>query len=253
MSDLVTVQGMVVSAVPVGEYDKRLVLLTKERGKIAAFAKGARRPNSPFLAAANPFVLGSFTLYEGRSSYTVNQVAPTHYFTELAQAQPGVYYGFYFLELADYYGREGIDAHEMVNLLYVSLKALLNAQIPNGLVCSIYEFRLLVIQGEYPQIFQCVNCGKAEGIKYFSQGLHGLLCQDCRQVASDLTYVDESAQYALQYIATAPLGRLYTFTVSEQVRRTLRKIVHTYLQRNTEKQFKSLEILDLMVAGSQDD
>ncbi|MFR1114200.1 MAG: DNA repair protein RecO C-terminal domain-containing protein [Blautia sp.] len=107
--------------------------------------------------------------------------------------------------------------------------------------------------GEYPQIFQCVNCGKAEGIKYFSQGLHGLLCQDCRQVASDLTYVDESAQYALQYIATAPLGRLYTFTVSEQVRRTLRKIVHTYLQRNTEKRFKSLEILDLMVAGSQDD
>ena len=103
-----------------------------------------------------------------------------------------------------------------------------------------------MIQGEYPQIFQCVSCGREEHLDYFSQNLHGMLCRECGKYAKDLTPVEENVRYTLQYIATVPLGRLYTFTVDKPVQKKLGRLIHTYLLRNTDKRFKSLEILKMM-------
>lgn len=244
MSDRITVNGVVLSVMPVGDYDKRVVLLTKERGKITAFAKGARRPNSALLAVTNPFVFGSFTLYEGRSSYNLTQAAATHYFTELACVQPGVYYGFYFLEVADYYGRENIDEHTMMNLLYVSLKALLHPGIQNELVRRIFEFRTLVIQGEYPRVFSCVECDTRENLQFFSYQGHGAVCGKCAGYVPDTGRISPAALYALQYIVGAPLNKLYQFTVTESVLEELSHIVGNCFLQNTDKKFKSLGILE---------
>ena len=305
MSDLITVQGVVLLAQPVGEYDKRIVLLTRERGKISAFAKGARRQNSPFMAAATPFVFGTFTLFEGRSSYNVNQVNITHHFAELATCQPGIYYGYYFLELADYFGHESTDERNMMNLLYVTVKALLNPKMDPRLVRCVFELRAMAEEGLMPELFRCVECGRemdaaallkrcetgdfgnsGQGNQqgtmdagsyhggahrlgemtagnpdkaffqrselYFSQEAHGILDSECLRRASarearSARRISPAALYTMQYIVTAPLSRLYHFTVTEEVLRELEQQIHPYVEGNTDKRFKSLEILEMMI------
>ena len=212
MSDLITVQGIVLSAQPVGEYDKRIVLLTRERGKISAFAKGARRQNSPFMAAANPFVFGNFTLYEGRSSYNLN-------------------------------------------LLYLTVKALLNPEIDDRLVRCIFELRTMTEQGLMPELFRCVNCGEEIAGKenlFFSQEAHGILDGDCLKKASPgeartARRISPAALYTMQYIVSSPMTKLYSFTVTDEVLWELERHIQPYVAGNTDKKFKSLQILEVMM------
>ena len=60
MAELMTISGMVLSSMPMGEYDRRIVLLTPDRGKISGFARGARRPGNLMMAASQPFVYADF-------------------------------------------------------------------------------------------------------------------------------------------------------------------------------------------------
>ena len=245
MNQGVKVTGMILSAVPIGEYDKRIVILTKEKGKISAFAKGARRPNSALMGVTNPFSFGEFELYEGRTAYNVMQAHIANYFMEFGTDLEGAYYGFYFLEIADYYTREYGDETQMLKLLYQSMRALASGKINRNLVRYIFELKTLVIQGEFPEVFRCANCGVDNRKMVFSSKNHGLICEECKALATDEILVSDSTVYTMQYIVSSTIEKLYTFAVSEEVLRELRAVMKQYMDTHVEKTFKSLEILEM--------
>ena len=212
MEDLVTVRGIVLKHSPSGDYDWVATIFTRERGKITAFARSARKPLAKLSGSVEPFCFGTFKLFAGKNSYTIVEADIENYFEGFREDLEGACYGTFFLELASYYTRENNEDADLLNLLYLSLMALLKDSIPNKLVRCIYELRSLVIEGEYPGIPMEMGLSK-------------------------------SAVYAMDYISGSPLQKLYTFNVAEEVLKELCRVSALFRKRYIDRQLKSIEML----------
>lgn len=212
MNNLVQVTGMVLEVYPVNDYDRRVVILTKERGKITAFSRGARRLNNKMMAATNRFCFGQFKLYEGKNAYNLADAEISYYFEELREDFEGAFLGMYFLEVVSYYTRENNDDTLMLKLLFQSIKAIIKESLDNRLVRSIYEIKALVINGEFPGIPGNIN-------------------------------LSGTVRFAIDFIVSSSIEKLYTFTLSGDAIDELASFAKDLFKRCTDKPFKSAELL----------
>ena len=258
MAEQVKLTGMVLFSMPVGDYDRRLTILTKERGKIFAFAKGSRKPTSPLLGCSQPFSFGEFTLYEGKSSYNIVSADISNYFVELREDVESIYYAMYFCEFSAYMTKENLEASEPLKLLYMTLRALSKPSLNKKLIRRIFELRFMAINGEMPEVEHCVVCGKKKMAKekniYFSSKEGGILCAECwqkRQIETKKEFVpimfkESSTAYTMQYILATPLEKLFSFIVSEAVLKELSEAVVKFLEMHIGQPMKSEEMLSIL-------
>lgn len=243
------ITGMVLSSQNIGETDRRIVLLTREKGKISAFAKGAVKPRNPLVTATRPFTYGDFFLYAGRESYTVTGADVKNHFDGLIKNLDTYYYASYLSEIADYYTRENLDASDVLLLMYQSLKALEKQTIENELIRYIFEWRMMVLNGEVPDMYGCVRCGRRydEDIKliYYSSREHGMVCDSCVTAEEYADRLSAGALYTLQFIIGTPLERLYTFRVREEVLAEIKKLTDEYLEKTRQHKFNSLSFIEM--------
>ena len=244
MAEQILVRGMVISSSPIGEHDKRIVLLTKEKGKISAFVRGARRPGNHLMAASDSFAFGSFYLIRGKESYTMINADITEYFRELTLDVVKTYTACYFLELAQYYTVENQGCKDILNLIYTAFKALLNEKIDDKLVRYVFELKMLVLNGEYPDFFACRSCGTKEGLSGFSAFMDGMVCSKCKDRMNEVISVSQSTLYTLQYIVCTPIGKLFSFVVSEEVLMELKMVMARCMHMYIDPKMNSLDILE---------
>jgi DNA repair protein RecO (recombination protein O) len=148
---LYTADALVLRTYKLGEADRIVVFLTRDRGKKRGVAKGARRPRSRFTGALEPLTEVRVAYFEKERRELVGlNYAETHRSPLTLSNQDALGYIEYFAELLDEWAQEA-DADDRLYRLGASMLDALAAGAPVEPLARYFEYWLLRLQGVYPE------------------------------------------------------------------------------------------------------
>jgi DNA repair protein RecO (recombination protein O) len=148
---LYTADALVLRTYKLGEADRIVVFLTRDRGKKRGVAKGARRPRSRFTGALEPLTEVSVAYFEKERRELVGLNYAETRRSPLALSSPDALgYVSYFAELLDEWAQEA-DADDRLYRLGASMLDALAAGTPVEPLARYFEYWLLRLQGVYPE------------------------------------------------------------------------------------------------------
>ena len=198
-------EAVVLRTHPLGEADRIITLLTKERGRIRAVAKGVRRTKSRFGARLEPFMVVDVQCYEGRNLDTVTQAESLATYGQTIARDYTVYTAAtVMVETAE-------QAHRGARAVHAAVPAPRPA--PSGrsaagehdpaLVLDAYLLRSLAVAGWAPSFHDCAKCGAPGPHSAFNIAAGGAVCPVCRPPGSAAP-----APETLRLLAALLSGRL---------------------------------------------
>jgi DNA repair protein RecO (recombination protein O) len=178
--------GVVLRTVDYGESDRVVTLLSEERGKLAAFARGASASRRRFGGALEPFTLLDAEVKErpGSDLLALESVYVVRPFAAIRGDLARIACAGYACELARELVRDAEPHPDLVALL-VGYLGLLDAGPARPAVLRAFELGALRAAGLMPRLEACARCGRAiaaanEGDRLrFDPAQGGFLCGRC--------------------------------------------------------------------------
>ena len=185
-SRTVKTEAVVLRSLRFAEADRILHLFTRDRGRVGAIAKGARRTRSRVGARLEPFSYVEIMLHEGRGELStvtgVDLIRPHHAVRERPYALAVGHIGLEAtLRLFIEHDPNPPAFHALVRFLDLldesAESAAEPALDPLGLG---FQLKLLWLAGYLPHLTSCASCDGRGPLVAFSPAAGGAVCEACR-------------------------------------------------------------------------
>jgi DNA repair protein RecO (recombination protein O) len=176
--------GVVLRTYRLGEADRIVVVMSADRGKVRAVAKGVRKTGSRFGGRLEPGSHVHLMLYEGRELDIVSQAEAVEQFRGLRDDLTRMRDALALLEAVDQVAQEGEADRRLYAMLVGALRTL--AEHPAPLVVAGFYWKLMALDGSAPQLDACVRCGTggdALDVVALDPLEGGVVCRTCLPTA----------------------------------------------------------------------
>ena len=223
----IKVRALVLREYEAGESDKRLLLLCKEHGRIMAYARGARKPSSKFMAASQLFTYADFVLAMGNGFYSVTQAEVIESFYSLRQDYDRLMTACSVVELCEKTVWDNINCDVLLQLALKTLSHLSKGKLPHLQVYCVFLHRFLMFHGIWPRVQSCIVCNAPATESNFLCP-EGLVCDKHKPPAA--ISISTAAITALQFIQNSDLAQSFMFNAHENVISELKKAASNILK-----------------------
>lgn len=260
-----TLDGLVIREMAWGENDKRIVLLTANRGRVSILAKGARSMKSKYMNAIGLFTYGNYEVTE-RNGYAWLSGASIHEpFFGLRNDIERLALSSYVVDLAGELSGEEEPAEDILRLTLNTLYAIEKEIKPPEQIKATYELRAMSVSGYMPDLSGCSVCGSERFSHVYLDAVNGVLkCSDCLNrldpakahvedeptVGAVLVPLSMGSVAAARYVIDAPMEKVLSLILDEEQRRQLSKLGETYAIHQLEKRLSSLDFYTQIVGGT---
>ena len=234
--------GIVIKTSVTGESDLIVFVLTRTRGIIRAFAKGARGMKNKLHAGSSLFAYCDFTVTEKNEVYHINEAAVKDIFFGLRGDIARLTLAQYFCEVLLKTLPDGEADEEYLNLTLRSLYYLSGETKPILQIKAVFELRMAAVSGYAPPVHACADCGAFQTDMMFFNCLTGeLFCDKCGKHA-EAPAVPFSVIAAMRHILFSSPDKVFSFRLSDELLRPLTQLTEKYLQNCMQQHFRLAEM-----------
>lgn len=247
---LYTVNAIVLKRINLGETDRIVTLLSREKGKIAGVAKGSRKAISRLSGASEVFTCARYQMATGRNLDVITQVDIRESFPRIHADLFRIAYAAYLIEVIDRFTDE--DEH-CPNLFDLLLSALFLMERPNDpeIVARMFDLQLMREIGYEPVLDMCLRCSEplGDGKTAFSPSMGGMVCRKCGYMPDDAISLTDESRGAMIQLLNADASELEQMSVSRECLDQIARVMRWYVRFRAERDLKSMEFLQTIRLG----
>ncbi|NLM42132.1 MAG: DNA repair protein RecO [Firmicutes bacterium] len=240
------VEGVVLRVRNLGEADRIVTLFSREKGKLNAVARGARRIRNRLLSPTQVFTHGQYLVFPGQGLHNLSQAEIVHSWQGLRDDLEKFAYASYITELLDALTVEEDPSEQVFSLLASTLALADQGRLK--LAARAFEVRLVRELGYEPELYVCLSCREPLEDNLFFTEQGGMLCQKCAPQFPGSMPLSNGAWELLKKLLEWDFSKLTILHPAAKLEDELRKAMRKYLDFRLEYPLKSLDFLETLTA-----